>query len=1258
MSIIIDKAVVVELVEAMVLEFPTMTGVKVDDVFIMLCAQQDNAGFTLVDDTGWVEITDAGYNLSGRMEHKVYYKIVTADDEVPTTIDKTDTDDLRIVLLAIRGLDLTTPFESATYNSGQSTVATSPTVTSTQTNQIALTFTSSDGANLTEPPRQIIYQDDDSSFSLEVMDVETNTAFTLDLASKHYWISSAFILKRAVADTTLPIIINPTSPISLFSGITHNNSDWRDIVYADGKHVHTDDAPIVHSVDISKCYANGYVMRCDNFSADFTEGNAVTWAGGGAGIISTIDYDTATRKFITIRSWTGTLPANDEVCTETSTGNTCQRYTSNPIVLYSDEFEFPTDIKYNTSCYVTGMTALGVSDGFYFVAAPTSTTRNNNIWGHYRRLYSDADAVLNGTLQSLTPDVTGTATFTESKMTVRDYDDSDAENDYASLGVNGQYGHDSNVTGNNRTFTTPIDMSTLLLGIYFKPYSATQTKETFLWVCDSSENWMTWRLKNGFPDINTVFTVLDLKCIDNIAAQHGTLDTTDIKHYALLFTNYKTTNRYGMKTYNIYELKTVEYSGGTEDMPLSPKQMKLWTGNNKREDGGIFSESIVSLVDSQYLFRVPFSLGTGVFNSINTAVAYPAVADNNTIFDFYVADNSMELVINGIEGDWKSNLITSDALLKFKSTDDDLDYTGTIFIKITLEMEDGKTYDQITVKQGGQVYKGTANITNSVIAESIDTNGAVLWDLTAAGTISNTKFDSNTYDIEISGVGDITFDNITFTNNITKNLNITATTGTINITIDGGGDTPTYDTAGATVNIIAPNLQVEVTGISAGSRLRVYNETSSTEIANEVVAGTEWSLEYSEGGDFTTGDYVRFYITKIDKLEYSTLAVASSASWAVLAEQVTDTIYTANGIDGSTVVECTADFPNVQIDLSDADGKTTIQRIYAWWKYNLTTEDGIADWFGGLIAIDELNYKVVTAILDLHFQNTIVTPCFIEGGYIYRDDITTILDAGTGPIQLDPLKAYIAPDVTRVAISLAFSKGVYIDVDHGTSGTEYPKGTVGDAVNNLTDALAIAANNNINNINLAGTLTLDQNVSGYKFISWRRGAVNVNGYLCMNSKFIDCKLYGTLAVGTRVMCTGCRLDDLQNINGIFESCYFLTTTPLVINAGAELLFDNCRSSVPGSDSPALDYTNGNIRVSIRAYSGGLKFINSTHVDNVTTVEYIAGKFNFDNTNTAGSFSVRGSVDMSNVDESGGATIIKTGYNAMDVSLDKLRHRKV
>jgi hypothetical protein len=205
-----------------------------------------------------------------------------------------------------------------------------------------------------------------------------------------------------------------------------------------------------------------------------------------------------------------------------------------------------------------------------------------------------------------------------------------------------------------------------------------------------------------------------------------------------------------------------------------------------------------------------------------------------------------------------------------------------------------------------------------------------------------------------------------------------------------------------------------IENLVAGSRIQVYNQDTSTELYNGVVSGTSYTFEYNNGVQISSGNTVRIRVAKLGYLPQTLIAIATDDGFSAAGNQIADAIYVANGIDGSTVTEFTADYPNIDLEINDPDQVTTVQRIYAFLRYTETTEDGIDQWFDVVDPTDEVNYEIDATKLDLKFDNTQATPVVIGGGRIYRSDAATIIEATSGSIQMDPQRVYQS-DATALA---------------------------------------------------------------------------------------------------------------------------------------------------------------------------------------------------------------------------------------------------
>jgi hypothetical protein len=231
--------------------------------------------------------------------------------------------------------------------------------------------------------------------------------------------------------------------------------------------------------------------------------------------------------------------------------------------------------------------------------------------------------------------------------------------------------------------------------------------------------------------------------------------------------------------------------------------------------------------------------------------------------------------------------------------------------------------------------------------------------------------------------------------------------------------------------ISAPNL-------ITGTRVRLYNETKNLELANETLASAGFSKTFDLlGALVAAGDTISLRAAwqsgLTAKTPIETLGVMTAGGLTFAATQENDEIYIANGIDGSAVTTLTADYPNVQIDISDGDGIADARELYAFAIHQSTTAEGITKWHGAITPIDVMNYRVNTAVVDLRLQNIGAIPLIISGARIYRDDNTSILSAAQGdkPMTLDAgnLIQYIAPQ-----IDLAISNNTTIGKISANSG--------------------------------------------------------------------------------------------------------------------------------------------------------------------------------------------------------------------------------
>ena len=219
------------------------------------------------------------------------------------------------------------------------------------------------------------------------------------------------------------------------------------------------------------------------------------------------------------------------------------------------------------------------------------------------------------------------------------------------------------------------------------------------------------------------------------------------------------------------------------------------------------------------------------------------------------------------------------------------------------------------------------------------------------------------------------------------------------------------------VAITAPNL-------ITGTRIQLYNQTTSTIIDNSVVTQPYSFTVTVGGGVVSLGDIIRMRATYTSgataKNDILNTGVITAAGCSFIDTQTDDTIYNSWAIDGSGVTEFSADADHITVDSNDADGQSLKTRLAAWYKYFCTTATGIQYYFGGMTALAANNIRFNSALVGVHLKNiSSLSLVFTDSSVrMWRDDGAPIVSAGTGSIEMDYNGV---PDVVTVSTGSGLS---------------------------------------------------------------------------------------------------------------------------------------------------------------------------------------------------------------------------------------------
>jgi hypothetical protein len=206
---------------------------------------------------------------------------------------------------------------------------------------------------------------------------------------------------------------------------------------------------------------------------------------------------------------------------------------------------------------------------------------------------------------------------------------------------------------------------------------------------------------------------------------------------------------------------------------------------------------------------------------------------------------------------------------------------------------------------------------------------------------------------------------------------------------------------------------------------------------------------------------------------------------------------------------------------------------------------------------------------------------------------------------------------------IIFGEQIHLDVVNGKSGTLYPKGTPLDPVNNLADALAIAASVGLPAIHLMSdlTITTGTNIDGITIQADTWPVVTVEAGVSMeNSVFKGLSLYGVMG-GVWNVLIDCWIYDITNFSGWVRGGSIESVAlaaGLGLEFGGQSFFDNLVPMYPGTPSSLT--ANTNTIISVAGCSDILTVKNLT-AGSLIAVGLYGGRLIVDATCTGGAISV-------------------------------------
>ena len=230
--------------------------------------------------------------------------------------------------------------------------------------------------------------------------------------------------------------------------------------------------------------------------------------------------------------------------------------------------------------------------------------------------------------------------------------------------------------------------------------------------------------------------------------------------------------------------------------------------------------------------------------------------------------------------------------------------------------------------------------------------------------------------------------------------------------------------------------------------------------------------------------------------------------------------------------------------------------------------------------------------------------------------------------------------------ALQIDRSVSIDTVLGEAGTAWPIGTHRYPVNNLADALTIAAARNIDELFIHGTLTIGatDNVDGYQFIGhegWGANIIFTAGCSANDTSWKYLELNGEVLSGNVMLIESCTVGTLTNFRGVMNIVAFTQSADITIDGWATIL----EAQAGGDPASEPEISVGTALVTISKYTGNLKIMDKTGSNRIT-VGCTGGNIVIDSTCVNGTIQLLGNGHLEADNSGPGCSVDTDGFLSM------------
>jgi len=287
--------------------------------------------------------------------------------------------------------------------------------------------------------------------------------------------------------------------------------------------------------------------------------------------------------------------------------------------------------------------------------------------------------------------------------------------------------------------------------------------------------------------------------------------------------------------------------------------------------------------------------------------------------------------------------------------------------------------------------------------------------------------------------------------------------------------------------------------------------------------------------------------------------------------------------------------------------------------------------------------------VDMTSGKVILDPTCSSGTYTFRG-VGLLDNQSTGTAVVDQT-GLVSADLLQTA---SFNGYVTIDVINGEAGTDFPIGNETHPVDNLVQALVIAASRGFNSFRVRGSLDIEAtaDVSNLTFIGdGMVGSSIIMTAGCVTSKttFRDASVVGVQ--NGEVNYAICSIGELDSARGVFLSCRLLGPISCDAVSTDVIVMKDCYSGDAGGLPTVINMDNSPSSLSNNSFNGVLQFqnFNKNPGAGVIMVGIQTGKIIVDATCTKGDIFIRG---VCEIDNSAAGTVVNVAGAIDTVAVDR------